>query len=245
MKRIFFVFVLILSSFIVKAQGDYNFSPLGVGFGVSSIRGYTNVAEQNNGIAYNANFSYYYSPYLPITAELQSGTLSGGSIITDPYKRQYSNNYISMTVHVDVQLGQFLDYSDGGYKQILKNFYFGPGIGFIDDNVKNQRTNLVPESGEPVGSYIFPGVDKSINEVLALRAGYEVKFYNEYDEPFIRLDIEYTHNIVFGEGLDGYDDPSSRFKNNYPDQYRQITIGMKYNFGLIQAYTKRIRNSFY
>ena len=78
---------------------------------------------------------------------------------------------------------------------------------------------------------------------IPLRAGYEFKFYNEYDEPYLRLDIDYTHTFVFGEGLDGYDDPSNKFKNQNPDQYRMIAVTVKYDFGLIRAFTKRIRGS--
>ena len=43
------------------------------------------------------------------------------------------------------------------------------------------------------------------------------------------------------KGLDGYDDPPNHFKNQYPDQYRQIAITVKYDFGRIRAFTKRIR----
>ena len=199
MKRIILLFVLISSSIIVKAQqGDYNFSPFGVGVGVGTIRGYTNTAKQNNTLAADLNFTYYESPYLPITVELQTGRLWGGSRVTDLYKREYENNYTGLFIHGDIQLGQFIDYYYSGFNEIIKNVYFGSGVGFVDDNVQNQRTNLIAELPQyPVGTYTFPGSDKSIDFSIPLRAGYEFKFYNEYDEPYLRLDIDYTHTFVF------------------------------------------------
>jgi len=50
-----------------------------------------------------------------------------------------------------------------------------------------------------------------------------------------------VHNIVFGEGLDGYDDPTSKFKNNATNQYRQFMIGFKYFFGTTVSYNKLVR----
>jgi hypothetical protein len=241
LKKILLFFILILSSIVVKAQGDYNFSPLAVGFGTSIIRGYTNVAKQDNTLSGNINFNYYYTPYVPLTAELQFGRLEGGSINTDQYKRAYTDNYTSFIVHGDLQFGQFIDYEYSDFLNVLKNVYIGTGFGILDNNVKNQRTNLIPEPGEPVGSYTFPGTDHSIDPLVPLRGGYEFKIYNEFDEPYIRIDIEYEHNIVFGSGLDGYDDPPNHFKHEHPDQYREITLAFKYNFGRIRAATKRIR----
>jgi hypothetical protein len=179
LKKNFLLFVLIFSSIIVKAQGDYNFMPMGIGAGAGIIRGYTNVAKQNNKIAANINFTYYVSPYLPITLELQKGTLSGGSIQTDIYKRQYSNSYLGLYLHADLQLGQVIDYYYSGINEILKNVYFGSGVGFVHDNVDNQRTNLNTNTGYAVGTYTFPGTDNSTDIAIPIRAGYEFKIYNE------------------------------------------------------------------
>jgi len=242
LKKFRLLFLFMFFSVAAKAQGDYNFMPYAIGGGSGIIRGYTNVAKQNNTLAGNINFTYYESPYLPIELELQKGRLTGGSITTDKYARQYENNYLAAYIHFDFQLGQVINYYYSDINELLKNVYFGAGAGFVDDNVKNQRYNLL-DQGYPVGTYRFPGSDHSIDFAIPLRAGYEFKFYNEYDEPFLAVDIAYTHTYVFGEGLDGYDDPSSRFKNNNIDQYRQIGFTVRYNFGLIRAFTKRIRGT--
>jgi hypothetical protein len=217
--------------------------PAGIGFDVSTIRGYTNVAKQNNTLSFGVYGSFYPSPYFPITLELQRGRLWGGSRVTDQYRREYENNYTALLIHSDLQLGELVDYDENPIMGILKDAYLGLGGGFLHSNVQNQRYNLLA-TGYPVGTYRFPGKDNSTNPDINLRLGYEFKFYNEYDEPDFRLHIEYVHHFVFGEGLDGYDDPSTHFKNDHVDQYRQISIGLIYNFGTIRAYTKHIRKSY-
>ena len=244
MKKIFLLIALVFSSILVDAQGSSTYTPMAVGFGVSSIRGYTNVAKQNNTLAFNANFTYYATPFIPITAELQAGRLWGGSRATDQYGREYVNNFQAFIVHGEIQLGELIDYTGSHVLGILKDFYAGPGFGFVNNNVQNQRTNLY-DTGYPVGTYVFPGKDKSIDPMASFRGGYEFKIYNEFDEPYLRLDIEYVHNFVYGSGLDGYDDPSSVFKHEHSTQYRQITIGIKYSFGEVKNYMKSIRNQYY
>src|ERR1700744_4558009 len=190
--------------------------PSGVGFDISTIRGFRSVAKQNNTLAVGFHYTYYPSPYFPVTFEVQKGRLTGGSIVTDEYRRWYVNNYMAFLLHADLQLGQVVDYEDNDFMNVLKNAYLGIGGGFVKDNVQNQRYNILPLGYAP-GTYRFPGVDDSTDPDVNFRIGYEFKFYNEYDEPAFRLHIEYVHHVVFGEGLDGYNDPVQKFKNNDPD----------------------------
>ncbi|MDB5109499.1 MAG: hypothetical protein JWR67_613 [Mucilaginibacter sp.] len=231
-KKYILSIFLLFEAISSKAQLEYNFSKLAIGFGMSSIRGYTNLNKQDDHFAENINLTYFYSPYVPIAVELQSGTLSGGSIITDKDKRQYTNNYKALIFHGDLQLGQIVDYQYNGFLNFAKNFYVGSGFGFIQNNNKVQRYSL----NDP--TYPFPGKDNSIDFMVPLRVGYEIKFYNFFHEPFMMIDIGYVHNIAFGEGLDGYNDSSARFRNNAPDQYRQISVGVKFAFGNRTSYTK-------
>ena len=229
----------------------YNYKEFGIGLDMSYERGYTNIARQDEHIATSINFIYNYSPYIPVAAELQFGSLSGGGTkpSLDRYGRVFTNHYEAFVVHADFQLGEVIDYSQSGILNIIKNFYFGCGVGFVFDNNQVQRTNLyegriidgeqTPNNGS--STYIFPGKDNSINTIIPLRFGYEFKLYNEYSEPYMAIDIGYVHNLVFGEGLDGYDDPSNVFKNNATNQYRQFVIGVKFNFGNITSYNKLIR----
>ena len=221
----------------MKAQGGYNYNQYGIGFGFSSVKGYTNVKRNYDHYAYNLNFIYNYSPYLPVMAELQVGTLSGGGLTVDRdlYRRQYLNKYKALILHADVQGGEIMDYQDNFFLDVLKNFYLGTGVGIIANSLTVQRTSL----DDP--NYVFPGDNSGVNFMLPFRFGYEIKIYNEVDMPVFGIDIGYRHNIVFGEGLDGYNDTSGKFKNNALSQYRQITIGIRYNFGTETSYNKSIR----
>jgi hypothetical protein len=251
LKKLILLSVFVFSVVLAKAQMGYNYKEYAIGLDFSYERGYTNVNRQDNHIATNINFIYNYSPYIPVAAELQFGTLSGGGIVPskDRYGRQYTNNYEAFVLHADFQLGEVIDYSQSDILNILKNFYFGTGGGIVFNNNTVQRTNLydgrvidgekTPNDGP--ATYVFPGTNNSINFTLPLRFGYEFKLYNEYSEPYMAIDLGYVHNMVFGEGLDGYDDPPSIFKNNATNQYRQIVIGVKFNFGNITSYNKLIR----
>jgi len=221
----------------------YNYKEFGIGLDVSYQRGYTNVQRQLNHVGANINFIYNYSPYIPVTAELQFGTLSGGGLLPkeDRYGREYTNNYEALLVHADFQLGEVIDYSQSDWLSALKNFYFGTGAGFVFNNVTVQRYSIYRPAPPDPAAYIFPGSNSSINLAIPLRFGYEFKLYNYFNEPYIAIDLGYVHNLVFGEGLDGYDDPSSKFKNNATNQYRQILIGVKFYFGNITSFNKLIR----
>ena len=140
-----------------------------------------------------------------------------------------------VVLYFDIQAGEVMDYQGSTVLNVLKNFYVGSGIGGIINSVKTQRVSVINPP------YMFPGKDSGVNLIVPLRFGYEFKFYNEYDQPNIRLDIGYEHNITFGEGIDGYADPTTKFKNNALDQYRQITVGIKVNFGGQNSYDKEIR----
>jgi hypothetical protein len=252
LKKLILLFLFVFSLVLAKAQMGYNYKEFGIGLDVNYERGYTNLNRQLEHVGANINFIYNYSPYIPATAELQFGTLSGGGLIPkqDRYGREYTNNYEAFLLHVDFQLGEVIDYSQSGVLNILKNFYFGTGAGFVFNSVTVQRTNIyygetlpdgetAPNYGPP--TYVFPGSNSSINLDIPLRFGYEFKLYNYFNEPFIALDIGYVHSLVFGEGLDGYDDPSSKFKNNATNQYRQIQVGIKFYFGNITSFNKLIR----
>lgn len=237
MKKYLLFIVLALAFYKGKAQGSLNYATYGIAISASSNRPYADLQREYNNKSFAITANYFYTPYVPIGLEFQFGKLSGGGNTVDLDKdtRRYENNYKALILHMDVQLGEVINYERNVFLNIVKNFYAGTGVGGIYNNVNTNRVSLINPG------YVFPGKDKSVNFIVPLRFGYEFKFYNAYDQPNIRLDIGYQHNITFGEGLDGYDDPSTKFKNNAPDQYRQITIGIKVNFGGQGSYDKDIR----
>lgn len=241
MKKYILFFIAAFAVITVNAQSGYNYQELGVGFDASYIRGYTNITRQYDHPAFNVNFIYNYNPYIPISAEIQIGQLSGGgtTVNLDPYGRMYTNNYKALIFHGDFQLGAGINYEDSWILQLIKNFYGGTGFGFIDNANKVQRTNVIAANGP--FTYVFPGKDNSINIMIPFRFGYEIRFFDSYGEPSSAIDIGYIHNIAFGSGLDGYNDPRTVFKHDSQDQYRQIVIGFKYYFGTVVSYNKLIR----
>ena len=242
MKRYLLIIVALAAAITAKAQAGYNYHEYGVGADVFIERGYTNVKTQFEHPGFDLKFMYNYSPYLPIEIEIQKGTLSGGGLTQnlDFYGRKYTNNYIAVVAHADLQLGSAIDYSDNIILGVLKNFYFGTGVGIISNSNTVQRTNVIASNGSL--SYVFPGSNSAIDLMVPLRVGYEFKIFDAFDEPSFAVDIGYTHNFALGEGLDGYNDPESKFKNNAVDQYRQIYIGFKYFFGNVTSYNKLIRS---
>jgi len=241
LKKLILLFTFVSSAIMVKAQVGYNYKEFGIGLDISYERGYTNLARQYYHIGQSVSFTYNYSPYIPITAELQFGTLSGGGLTQnlDKYGRMYTNHFEGLILHGDLQLGELIDYSESYFNSAIKGFYFGSGGGIIFNSNTVQRTNVILSNGP--STYVFPGTNSSVNLTIPLRFGYEFKIFNEYEEPFMSVNIGYVHSLVFGEGLDGYDDPSSKFKNNATNQYSQIVVGVKFNFGNVTSYTKVIR----
>jgi len=228
LKRYILFIPLLFTVFSLKAQLDINYTQFGVGAGISSIRGYTNLNTQYNHFAQYANFTYYLTGYIPIAFEIQKGVLSGGGVTIDPYGRAYTDNYLAFGVHGDYQLGQLID-NDDLISNLAKGFYGGLGVGYISNSDNVQRTNVIAAYG-PL-TYVFPGSDNSASLMSSLRFGYEIRIMNAFNEPFIRIDLGYVQNFVFGNGLDGYTDPAGHFKNNSPDQFRQLSVGIKIDFG--------------
>lgn len=226
-----------MASLSAKAQSGYNYYESGVGMDVSMIRGYTNITKQYYHPAISIYGMYNYNPFLQIGLELQSGRLSGGGPepTGDQWGRAYTNNYLGLLVHGDVQIGSMIDYQDKDFLNAIKSFYMGAGMGVIRNN------NTVQRYRPSVPSYQFPGKDNQFDLTIALRIGYEIKIYDDYNQPGWAVNIGYVHNVSFGEGLDGYNDDPKTFKNNAPDQYSQIVIGFRYFFGNTVSYNKLVR----
>ncbi|GAA4332414.1 hypothetical protein GCM10023149_38690 [Mucilaginibacter gynuensis] len=217
------------------AQQSYNYREWAIGITGGMTKPFCDLQKTDFGYSGGATITYNYNPYIPLTAEFQFGRLSGGDIFSDKDTRQFTNNYKAALIYGDVQLGSFIEYSYSGFLDAIKGFYGGTGVGFIMNNNKTNRY-----SRTNVG-YRFPGVDKSSNFMVPVRFGYEFKIFDAYDDPYLRITIGYVHNFTFGEGLDGYNDPPEIFKNDQPDQYNQITIGIRYDFGREVSYNKFIR----
>jgi hypothetical protein len=243
LKALFLFFAVFLTTACCYGQSGYNYHQWGAALGFSYQRGYTNITHQYSQFGANGSYIYFVNPFFPIEAEFQCGKLAGGGPLPsqDPYGREYHNKYQAVIIHGDIMLDAAIDYEDSWILNVVKNFYGGAGIGAIFNHNQVTRYSIYVPPYPQSGFYRFPGKDSSINLTIPLRFGYEFKIYNELNEPRFLIDITYIHNVIIGEGLDGYDDPSSKFKNNAPDQYRQINVTLKYCFGNLVSYNKIIR----
>ncbi len=218
------------------AQLSYNYTGYSIGAGGGAALADADIAQHLTKSAFFVNFNYNYSPYTTFTAELQAGNLAGGNPKTDKDTRAFVNSYKAVLLYADLQLGEYINYQNRTFLSAIKDIYVGSGFGVI----QNQMSFVQRESLNNPG-YIFPGQDVSTEIMLPLRVGYEFKFYNDYREPYIRLNLNYQENWVYGEGLDGYNDPPAMFKNNHVDRYALFSVGVKYSFGIPISYKKPIR----
>jgi hypothetical protein len=252
-----FILLLLSSSFLVftaEAQLGYNYNQYGLGFGVGYNAPKTDVPYAVHGPAVNISASYNLTPYTRFSVEYEFGKLEAGynkyyadaiknltatdaatlavipkvyQATVDPYRRAYVNTYQSIVLHGDVQFGEFIDYSNGGLiSGLIKNIYVGTGVGTVYNHAK-------PDT---ITSYKITTYGNNI--LVPVRAGYQFKFYNAYDEPSITAEIGYQMNYVFGFGLDGYTD--SRLTTRNFERYGGWHIGLKFNFGDITSYRKAI-----
>ncbi|MBC7565966.1 MAG: hypothetical protein H7223_03285, partial [Pedobacter sp.] len=75
------------------------------------------------------------------------------------------------------------------------------------------------------------GDDYSNDIIFPFDLGLNIYFRSYSGIPRLAVNINLQTNITIGEGLDGYDDSSIRFKNSNPDIYNYYSVGIKYHFG--------------
>jgi hypothetical protein len=230
LKKITLLFIGIISAFICKAQ-DEERPTFALGTEVGYAKGFTNLNAQYDHPGLNLSLIYNHKPQFSWVAEIQLGELSGGGL--KPYEdisgRAYDNRYLAFNLHADFRLEGIINtdaplFNKNGHTLLnfIKNFYFGTGVGIISNNVTAQRYSIY------VPTYRFAGTDHSINTTVAVRFGHEIKIYDAVNDVRYAIDIGYTHNIVFGGGLDGYNDPHGAFQHTSIAQYRQFIIGVKH-----------------
>lgn len=256
MKKALIILLIVQAvAYTAKAQLGYNYAQYSLGFGSSYQSAKTDVPYSASNPSLYLNASYNFTPYINFTLQYEFGTLSGGYgdyrsgkksnttdtatsnayLILDPYGRSYLNNFQSITLHADIQLGEFTDLSeDHFYTKALKNIYVGTGIGMVYNNIDSTNINRI----SPDKTYSYGGSNHSSNVMIPVRLGYQFKIYNAYDEPYILVDLGYHMNYVFGYGLDGYSDPLFTVRSF--EKYSGFHIGVKFNFGNVISYRKAL-----
>ncbi len=221
--------MLCLSALTSKAQLGYNYGLYDLGVSVGFNRFYGDVVTNKSTNAVNFNFTYNQTPFINYLFEFQLGTLAGGDQYKDKSGRQFSTDYQYYAMRLQLQAGELMDYSKSEVANAFKNLYLSTGFGLIYSKI-----NSINRYSMQVPGFYTPGVDKAQEAFLPLRIGYELKIFNAYHEPNVKIDVGYQYNYVFGDDLDGFK------VGHLNDGYGQFVIGAKISVGGTNSYRKQI-----
>lgn len=216
-----------MSSLVSSAQ--YNYYRLSVGVGGGFTRYFGDVEHKPRlQSSITANFDYNLTPFVSAGIEIQKGNISAGDSISDPHLRFFKNSYTAIIANGKIQLGQIanIDYSNFLYS--IRGLYLGTGVGVVMNNQSEIKRTKINPGGQP---YTFPGKDKSMELLVPANIGINFNFEDYWGYTRFVVTLNHQFNVAFGENLDGYADPQTKFKNNSPDMFGITSIGIKYTFG--------------
>lgn len=204
-----------LYSCYVKAQSNYYQFSVGAGYG--GTLAIADAPKRSYATAGYATLNFNIDRFISTGLEYQKGQLAGGDTETDLYKRQFVNDYQSLSVNGKVKLGQFLNKAQLRNKLLdqIKGIYVGAGFGFIKNNVSNIRLN------DPL---IYRGPDKSIEMVFPINIGINFYFKDSWEYTRYAINLNAQGNIGMADGLDGYT------TGNANDNYLFFSVGFSYHF---------------
>jgi hypothetical protein len=219
------------SAILSKAQIGYDYAQYDLGTSVGFNQFYGDVATSTSTKSINFNFNYNQTPFVNYIFEFQAGKLAGGDSTKDLLGRQFASDYNYYAFRIQLQAGEFIDYSQSKLANAFKNLYVGAGIGVVFTTI---NPNDINRYSIQVPGYYTPGDLKSNQLFIPARIGYELKIYNKYQQPGIKIDVGYQYNFVFGDDLDGFK------AGNHNDAYAQFTVGVKFSIGGVTSYRKQI-----
>jgi hypothetical protein len=157
------------------------------------------------------------------------GKLAGGDSLRTLSGRQFKNNYTAVSFRTQLQAGELIDYSNSAVFNAFKNVYVSAGIGVIYNNMDEiNRTSLY------IPDFTSPGRNNSSEVFIPMKIGYELKIFNSYDEPSVKVDLGYQYNYVLGDQLDGIKAGTRK------DMYMQFVVGFKFAVGGFTSYRKAL-----
>ena len=215
----------------VSAQS--NFHKLSLGGGAGMTKTYTDIENSSYGQAVYGTADFLFTPFLSLGLEAQMGILKGGQDDIDPAGRKFKNKYRSIAAIGKISLGNFINYNRSAILEHIKGLYLGAGVGAI----QNRVVELYRPANEPV--QVFIPYTKEIYIPLNLGLNYYIPNKQGYYRYV--ANINYQTNISLGEGIDGYDYTTVKKTNDKPDIFSYLTIGVKYNFGLLGVSEKTFR----
>src|ERR1700749_4092882 len=122
--------ILSLSANLAKAQLGFDYAQydFGLATGINTVYGDAETFTKTP--SFHVNFTYNTTPFVNYVFEIQAGQLKGGDSLKTLSGRQFTNQFTAIMLRVQVQAGEIMDYSDSQFKNALKNFYVGTGLGF-------------------------------------------------------------------------------------------------------------------
>lgn len=229
--KISIIILLCSVSFLAKAQVGFDYAQYDVGFaaGINQASS-ADVQTLKTTPSFRLNFNYNQGPFINYVFEAEFGRLKGGDSLRTSSGREFENHFRAFSFRVQVQAGEFFDYSQSAFGNALKNLYVSSGLGYINNNVV-ARSYDVPLL---LNGRMLPGERKTNEVFIPLRFGYEFKLFNSYNQPSVKIDLGYQYNFVMADELDGY------IAGQHNDGYSQFTIGFKFAIGGVTSYRKQI-----
>lgn len=234
MKSILISALLFFITLSLSAQS--NFYKLSIGAGLGATQSFTEVPGHDFGLAGYGTLDYLFTPFISLGMEIQKGEINGGDYRNDVGRKQFVNSYKAAAVIGKIALGQFMDDRYRGGANWIRGLYIGSGLGVIKNST---LYTLPPTTADPNTIRVRQKYSKDI--YLPLNLG--INLYLPDREGFYRygLNINYQANITTGEDLDGYNNSKVTYKSEMPDIYTFLSIGLKYNFGMIGLSRKTFR----
>ncbi|TCD03256.1 outer membrane beta-barrel protein [Pedobacter psychroterrae] len=195
----------------LNADAQSNFYKLGIGAGYGITQSYTDLPKSKSGQVFYAALDYSMSPGLSLGIEYQNGNIRGEGQGNSTDSRVFTNSFASAAIIGKLYLTKWL--------------YIGGGAGIIHNTMVKIERNGVSDS------LSYRGNDVSNDLLLPLNTGISYYFSDYAGRSRYGINLNLQYNITLGEGLDGYDNSFTTFRNDKPDIYTYFSVGLSYRFG--------------
>lgn len=229
LRKLFLLLSVITCCSITQAQPAYNYSKFDFGIAAAINKPYTDELSTDFKPSGLVNITYNQTPFINYVAELQAGELTGKSYYSDLNKRDFSTKFAMASLRGQLQAGQLFNYYNNRFLNAMKNLYISSGIGAM---YTRAEVNSIVIQNNQYKTVVSRPSDYAV--VIPARVGYEFKIFNYDKEPFIKVDIGYQFNYIFGDSLDGNISGSSN------DSFSQFTLGIKFAVPGVATYKRPI-----
>lgn len=229
MRKLLITLLITAFSSIGRAQPVYNYSKFDFGIAGAINKPFTDEQSTDYKPSGLVNITYNQTPFINYVAELQGGQLTGQSNYSITNKRDFNTKFATASLRGQLQVGQVVNYYNNRFLNAIKNLYLSGGVGAI--YTRSTVNSIIFQDNEYSNAVSKPS-DYAI--YIPARVGYEFKIFNYDKEPFIKIDVGYQFNYLFGDSLDGYKSGNSN------DSFSQFTLGIKFAVPGVASYKRPI-----